>query len=912
MTTSKLTKFALLILFGAFIMQPDVSWAVSEEAKGTITNQKVQNETEKFITDRLVDDKTLEAGKVRKRTMADLQKRAENVKKALDAAKKTYNEARDGVFEVITKLEEAQRKQENDKLKSHGFFGIFSGTFWGDAWSIFKDRVSRGVDAAMAKLADMFSGSYLFAAEQLEDLLSNYSPSVFPDYDTINSYVPILKKWGQYIDMTQPEYDGLMAAGAGGELYAYMAMRDDGVMVEHFFVFSEGKLTSITGATRGCIPLMMKLAESQSCIFCPLFKTIFNAAQSMATKAYSTLAKSLSNVMLIGFALYIAFMVLKQVSAFTKQDAPKMITELLQQIFKVLVAFYMLKNANIVYGYIVGPMLKAGFEFGSSLLFAKADGYLASCNTAEAIKNVSGGVMPTYIFTNLDCFIRAVQAEVARPQAIGSTLMCVARNAGKENLGPINNVLWDFSMMFQGLIIWVMGWLISLAFAFYLIDATVQLGIVGALMPFLIAAWPFKITKKYTMAGWNILMNTFFVYVFMGLVVSINVELMGQALTGSKGGFAAIEQAINANGVLKLKELLDIGFSGFLILIACCIFGFKLTAQASSLAGTMGHGGTTNIAPGIGGMAYGAATKLGGKALSGAGKVVSSVGAATGATAALRRGKDAAKDKIMGAVGLGRRGGRAGAAGGGGAGGAGGGAGKPGTNPGAGANPGTGANPTAAQQSQAMQNAGPRQLSQNDMQGKSKNELKKLIEERQEYIQQQQQHIMQMQQQYEQQIQQLQQEQQQALQQQTQEQQQQAPQNQEQQQIQQLQQQLEAEYNKTNNGKAGQQMIRDQVDKVLQSVTNEKQLTNKMSYHNKRADDYLKKAEKETDPAQKKNLENMANAQFEEAVKAEKTLQEAKANTQKAQNELNAIKQENEKYRNEYVQTQMKNRTPNK
>lgn len=905
MTTSKLTKFALLILFGAFIMQPSVSWAVGEEAKGTITNQKVQGETEKFITDRLVDGNTLEAGKIRKRTMADLQKRAEKLKKSLDAAKKAYDTARDGVFEVISKLEEAQQKQENDKLKSHGFLGIFSGSFWGDAWSIFKDRFARGVDVAMAKLADMFSGSYLFAAEQLEDLLSNYNSSVFPDYDTINSYIPVLKKQGQYIDRTQPEYDGLMAAGAGGELYAYMAMRDDGVLVEHFFVFSQGKLTSITGATRGCIPLMMKLAESQSCIFCPLFKTIFNAAQSMATKAYSTLAKSLSNVMLIGFALYIAFMVLKQVSAFTKQDAPKMITELLQQIFKVLVAFYMLKNANIVYGYIVGPMLKAGFEFGSSLLFAKADGYLASCNTAEAIKNVSGGVMPTYIFTNLDCFIRAVQAEVARPQAIGSTLMCVARNAGKENLGPINNVLWDFSMMFQGLIIWVMGWLISLAFAFYLIDATVQLGIVGALMPFLIAAWPFKITKKYTMAGWNILMNTFFVYVFMGLVVSINVELLGQALTGSKGGFAAIEQAINANGVTKLKELLDIGFSGFLILIACCIFGFKLTGQASSLAGTMGHGGTTNIAPGIGGMAYGAATKLGGKALSGAGKVASSVGAATGATAALRRGKDAVKDKIMGAVGLGRRGGKAGSAGA-----AGGGAGKPGTNPGAGTTPGAGTNPTAAQQSQAMQNAGPRQLSKSDMNGKSKNELKQLIEERQNYIQQQQQHIMQMQQQYEQQIQQLQQEQQQ-----TQQEQQQTQQEQQQQQTRDMQQQiqqLEAEYNKTNNGQAGQQMLRDQTNKVLQSVMSEKQATNKMNYHNKRADEYLKKAEKETDPAQKKNLENLANAQFEEAVKAEKTLQTAKANTQKAQNELNAIKQENEKYRNEYVQSKMKNQTPNK
>ena len=85
-------------------------------------------------------------------------------------------------------------------------------------------------------------------------------------------------------------------------------------------------------------------------------------------------------------------------------------------------------------------------------------------------------------------------------------------------------------------------------------------------------------------------MNTFFVYVFMGLVVSINVELLGQGLTGSKGGFDAIMKALNGNNVQELKELLDIGFAGFLVLVACCLFAFKLTGQASDLAGTMAGG----------------------------------------------------------------------------------------------------------------------------------------------------------------------------------------------------------------------------------------------------------------------------------------------------------------------------------
>lgn len=126
--------------------------------------------------------------------------------------------------------------------------------------------------------------------------------------------------------------------------------------------------------------------------------------------------------------------------------------------------------------------------------------------------------------------------------------MCVSRNEAAS--GNVLSVpIPDFSMLFQGLIIWVFAWLISLAFAFYLVDATVRLGIVGALMPFLIASWPFKVTSKYTNQGFTMFMNTFFTYAFMGLVVSINIQLMGISLTGGQGGLDAIEEALNGNSV---------------------------------------------------------------------------------------------------------------------------------------------------------------------------------------------------------------------------------------------------------------------------------------------------------------------------------------------------------------------------
>lgn len=900
-------------------------------------NEAVSKDVNEIINRLMApDDNSTGAKKLENEELAKIRSKLLSEIKELQ---KTYKENMEGIENYQKQIEELQKKVGEVEKELNGFektaiiggalaiigtVGLVIGT-GGVGLVIVGVATAVGAIAAGHYAEDpdslrrMINGSYTWSTQQLISNTKTIDASSITNVEVkdekqkqalqkaisvvqeYNAVAQQLHKLGesalstaQLLDQKVEELNSMQSTiKAGQSLYKYTVMGKDKdgkpiILAEYYFIMEGDKFQSITGVTRGCVPLPAKLAESRSCIYCPLFKTIFNAAQSMSTKAYDKLAGPLANVMLIGFAIVIAFMVLKNVSSFTKQDAPKFVTELLVNMFKVLVAYYMLKNANIVYGYIVGPVLKAGFEFGSSLLFAKNDSYLAACDVSKTLQNVSNGVMPAYLYTNLDCFIRAVQAEVAVPQSVGSSLMCVARNAGKESIGPVRNVLWDFGMMFQGFAIWVMGWIISLAFAFYLIDATIQLGIIGALMPFLIACWPFKATRNYTSKGWGIFMNTFFVYVFMGLVVSINVELLGQGLTGSKGGFDAIMKALNGNNVQELKELLDIGFAGFLVLVACCLFAFKLTGQASDLAGTMAGGGGPKIGANIGGLAYGAATKgVQGTLKTGLG-AAKAVSDKTGLTNVVNKGRDWAKDKVWGAVGLGRRSGAAGN--------------KQarrsqmgdqqqqqqsstdGQTPQTQTRPATpGApNPTAQNQIKKMQQAGPRsqqpatpspQTPTNPSTPQGGAAQGGTPHGNQADAQQTQ-----------------------------------TPQ----QTPEQMRQQLESDYNNTANGRAGRQMIQNQTAEVARNKKAENEAQGKMNYHNRRADDYLKKAQSASDPAQKKNFENLANAQFEEAVKAEAAYNKAKADTQKAQSELDAIKQENERYKNQYVQDEMKKRNPKK
>ncbi len=577
-------------------------------------------------------------------------------KRPATCIKTAYEEAIKKANEALAEAKKGECPKISDILKGEG----------GNAWKAIKAEARAFVtefDWSTFGSA-VWNTITLDGSEAMKDLKKLVDDRPEDACQSIEKMIKTYQSYVKLVDEFVAEIPQLMSAkkdfkttldmgSIKGELYVYT---DPKTGKKFLFEKNGDTIASVSGVTKGCIPMPAKLAESQSCLFCPLFQVIFNTANDIATASAAKLATTIAQILLLGFAIYVAFSVLKLVSSFTKQDGPKFVTELLGQAFKVFFAYVLLIKIGSVYTYIISPVLSAGLEFGSSLLFEKGSTYatLKSCGDIT----VSGGILPASLGQKIICFIKAVQAEISVPQTIASSLMCVARNTAATEVLSVK--FWDFGMMFQGLLIYCFSWLISLAFAFYLIDATVRLGVVGALMPFLIACWPLKATSSYTGKGWEMFMNSFFTYVMLGLVVSVNVQLIGQGLTGGKGGFSAIEEALNGDKVQVLQDLLDIGFGGFLVLIACCLFGFKLCGQAEQLAGTMAKGGFAGNGAAIGGLAA-----SGAKAVTlGAGKLglkaTRYAGEKTGVTPALRRGRDRVLGAVGRAFGFGRNSGAAG------------------------------------------------------------------------------------------------------------------------------------------------------------------------------------------------------------------------------------------------------------
>lgn len=418
---------------------------------------------------------------------------------------------------------------------------------------------------------------------------------------------------------------------------------------------------------KGCEVLPVKLFNMRKCFFCPLFSVVFAAAEKMPYISFNKLAAGFATLIALGLAIWIAVQTLTHVSSLTKQDAPKFLAGLIKQSYKFLIAFLLLQNGSQIFHYAVNPVLEAGIRFGSQFLEFNVSDETNALIQEEINQRASrvdaygyyiseDSSLPQdkqkFLYKELDGYVSGIQREIAFMQAVGSSLICTG-NRAMFHQTDTEEFSDGFKMMLQGLVFAVFGFLLSIAFAFYMIDAVVQLGIVGALMPFLIASWPFKITSQYAGTGFKMLLNSAFIFVFIGLTVEINMQLINAALTNNVGGKQEIKAsnaediemgslqkiavAINEQDSDELVELTDISTMGFLILIFCCIFGFKFMGQTSSLAGQFSSGGIKPTAPSI-------ATMGASAALSGAKKLTKPVREAVG-----RKAEDA-EMAVIGAV----------------------------------------------------------------------------------------------------------------------------------------------------------------------------------------------------------------------------------------------------------------------
>ncbi len=368
-----------------------------------------------------------------------------------------------------------------------------------------------------------------------------------------------------------------------------------------------------SGSFTGCEVLPVKLYNMQNCFFCPLTAVVFGASNNVTIHSFGVFAEPFVGVVGVLFALWLALQALKQVFPMTKQDAPKFLTAILKQGFKVALAILLLTHSSDLFRYFIIPVLDGGLQMGQQILSTKLPYTPENAQplTTEMkyfnLRTGGSDEAPKTLYNQIEYYLRSVQYQLSYMQAIGTSLFCVGSKemVKMDTQGIAKRFVSGMRMAFLGVIFVIFGFLLTITFAFYFMDALLQLSVIGAMMPLMIAGWPFRATSQYASTGFKMLLNTFFVMFFTGFVVSVCFEILNQSMVfaqqsrgdstslqiAMEGGFDKIAVAINEQNMEALYKATEFGGIGFLLIIFSCLMGYKFVAQVNPLAGKLADGG---------------------------------------------------------------------------------------------------------------------------------------------------------------------------------------------------------------------------------------------------------------------------------------------------------------------------------
>ena len=220
--------------------------------------------------------------------------------------------------------------------------------------------------------------------------------------------------------------------------------------------------------------------------------------------------------------------------------------------------------------------------------------------------------------------------------AIGERLACYGIHHGIDKIEIENLIkipLKDFGIYIPNIPYMIVGYaliisfsIISLIVGFYIMDIILRMGYVIALLPLLIAAWAFPISREYTKKGWDLLIFGLLEFVGVALMMAIFMNIFLCIMPGGGGqvttdiinymkennekdveslfvifAFMPSDAATVATIVATMGSPLAIGFTFLLMILIVVFLGYKMLSSVKSVVSNL-----SGISPGIPNVTLGA------------------------------------------------------------------------------------------------------------------------------------------------------------------------------------------------------------------------------------------------------------------------------------------------------------------
>ena len=349
----------------------------------------------------------------------------------------------------------------------------------------------------------------------------------------------------------------------------------------------------------------------KGCLFCDLFKIIFDTASSVARTCHEKFAGGMIPLLGVGLAIWLAWLVMRYVSDMTVKDPAMMLNEILGKVFVVVFIIVLLKlNVTEFFDMFITPIFVTGFKLANLIMDTSSCGNFG----------VDGSGLPAEMGNSMLCAISAVQERLEKLMALGSNAICIAFHV-KSFMGIV--IFPHFGYLLTGVFLWLIAIVFMVVYPFLLIDSVLQFTVASSLFPVALAATAFNVTKKYLniFKVANIFMCAMFTFIFLTVVLFILLngidnsvmKTINMAFDKSSGGDFFSLEALGWH----TKTFMELVF--FLFLGKAVLEDIPNFAENFAKAISLGEkGGKSDLGIGrkVGGMAAGLATNVGKEAVS--------------------------------------------------------------------------------------------------------------------------------------------------------------------------------------------------------------------------------------------------------------------------------------------------------
>lgn len=336
-----------------------------------------------------------------------------------------------------------------------------------------------------------------------------------------------------------------------------------------------------------------ELSEKQAeCWQASIAKTIYEVTGKTVMGMYEHLTKGALSFMMVAFALWMVFRMLKHVSSFTEESPAEVWTEISRKFFVCLACGLLASTPSgvlLVLNNVIFPIYTAFLELGSEFI-AHADNESVRFSREYVFGEYIKGDAPEKAVYSTACVLGVIDSATltsfpTAPQQMMECMICSLNERMNFGYSFGFDIMAEVGIMALvcGLLLICIITLVKLSFVFYLIDSIFRFAMMVMMMPILIMSFAFKSTKKWATTGFFTILNSGAFMMAIAIVMIMALATIQQILIDN-------QEILRSNS----SDLSDISLPFMMLLLLCFLLVGALGVAKAIADSLVGGGGAAN------------------------------------------------------------------------------------------------------------------------------------------------------------------------------------------------------------------------------------------------------------------------------------------------------------------------------